>query len=240
VDSARPKILLSKAANTPSYTVGRAAHYSGLSAATLSSWVFGRGYHTARGPKSSPPVIIPADPESRLLSFTNIVEAHVLAFVRRAERIRMHKVRSAVEHLRESMGIERPLVDVRFRTDGIDLFISHLGEDYQASDRERPALRGMVESQLERIDWQDAFPSRLHPFSRLIGSEAERMVAVSPLVAFGRLVITDTGVPTSVVASRFLGGERISDLESDYEIHRDKIEEALRWEIPFFREPQAA
>lgn len=229
--------LCSIEATTPAYSVARSAHYANLPPATLASWVFGRHYTTRRGKAVAPPIIDVADPASRLLSFVNVVEVYVLAVVRRVNRIPMRKVREAVEHLRERMGVERPLIDIPLKTDGVDIFVDWLGGLYQASDRERPAIAGLVAEQLERID---LLIPRLHPFSKRKNHEREHMVSISPKVQFGRLVITDTRVPTAVVASRFLAGEQIEDLASDYEIEPAKIEEAIRWEVPSLKSDRAA
>ncbi|MDK2408547.1 DUF433 domain-containing protein [Aphanizomenon sp. PH219] len=52
-----------------------------------------------------------------------------------------------------------------------------------------------------------------------------------PRIAFGRLVIAETGIPTIVLAQRLKAGESIQDLACDYNCDRLKIEEAIRCEL---------
>ena len=52
-----------------------------------------------------------------------------------------------------------------------------------------------------------------------------------PRIAFGRLVIAETGIPTIVLAQRLKAGESIQDLAYDYNCDRLKIEEAIRCEL---------
>src|SRR5438128_210294 len=67
----------------PLYTVKEAAYYLGVEQQTLTTWFFGRHYDTKfEGEKFWERVIVPADPELKLLSFFNLAEAHVLAATR--------------------------------------------------------------------------------------------------------------------------------------------------------------
>ena len=85
----------------PTYAVTEAALYLGVPKSTLRSWVYGRYYQTKHGPKFFRPIIEPADPTKCLLSFYNLVEAHVLSSTRIDYRIQLKHIRSAVDYLRE-------------------------------------------------------------------------------------------------------------------------------------------
>ncbi len=64
------------------YTLSEAAHYLRLPPATLRSWVVGRNYSTAEGSKGFSPLIKPASVKPPMMSFTNLIEAHVLRALR--------------------------------------------------------------------------------------------------------------------------------------------------------------
>lgn len=55
---------------------------------------------------------------------------------------------------------------------------------------------------------------------------------IDPRVAFGRLVIAGTGIPTHIVAERYAAGDSIDDLADDYNCCHEIIAEAIRCEIP--------
>jgi uncharacterized protein (DUF433 family) len=55
-------------------------------------------------------------------------------------------------------------------------------------------------------------------------------VAVDPEVCFGRPVVAGTGVPTDVIADRYLGGDSIEKMAEDYDLSEEHIEAALRFE----------
>src|SRR3954449_7883161 len=66
------------------YTLAEAARYVRLPTATLRSWILGRQYPKADGRGDFPPLIRPASKEPTWLSFSNLIEAHVLRWLRGA------------------------------------------------------------------------------------------------------------------------------------------------------------
>src|SRR5689334_22361396 len=104
--------------DVPAYAPAAAAHHLGLPVTTVRYWVLGRDRQA--------PVIPPADPEAKLLSFRNLVELHVLGAVTRGHALRLPTVRRAVEWLREEFASTHPLSDERMSTDGKDLFVERL------------------------------------------------------------------------------------------------------------------
>ena len=77
----------------PVYGVADAARYLRLSPATLRSWAAGRTYPLSNGQGSSDPLFrVPAG-EELLLSFHNLMEAHVLRALRFNHRIVMREIR---------------------------------------------------------------------------------------------------------------------------------------------------
>lgn len=66
----------------PRYSLAQAARYVRISPTTLRSWVMGRTYPTASGSRYFEPLILRPVPEDPRLSFSNLVEAHVLRSLR--------------------------------------------------------------------------------------------------------------------------------------------------------------
>lgn len=99
----------------PAYGLAEAAAYLRLPKSTLRAWMLGQQRFRA--------VINIADRAGKRLSFINLVEAFVLAGIRREHSIPLPKVRNAVEYLRRSFKTRRPLAQEQFETDGVDLFV---------------------------------------------------------------------------------------------------------------------
>src|ERR1700674_295813 len=216
----------------PAYTIGEAAHYLRIPTPTLRSWVVGRNYPIKGGDRFFPPVITLPDRTQRLLSFTNLVEAHVLDAIRGQHNVRLPKVRKAVSFLQRNFATRHPLADQRMETNGRDLFVRKFGQLINISQDGQLAMRELLDAHLQRIDRDSAgLAIRLYPFTRKREASEPRYVLIDPYVAFGRPVLTGTGIPTAVIADRYKAGESIDELASDYEQDRFRIEEAIRCEL---------
>jgi hypothetical protein len=77
----------------PLYSIPRASRYLKIPQRTIRDWVMGWKYQTRSGPRKLNPVINLHDPNVPVLSFMNLVEAHVLGGIRRLEKVHFHKVR---------------------------------------------------------------------------------------------------------------------------------------------------
>lgn len=217
----------------PAYSVPETAHYLYLPEATLRSWVIGRTYPVATGKRYFKPLVTVPEGVPRLLSFTNLVEAHMLAAIRK-HGVKLPNVRLAIDHLQSHYGIEHPLADARFKTDGLSLFIESLGELVNVTMQGQVAIREVMEAHLQRVEHDPrGIAARLFPFTRYGATQVDqpRSVMIDPRVAFGRPVLAGTGIPTAVLADRYKAGESMQDLAADYECERDLIEEAIRCEL---------
>jgi hypothetical protein len=95
--------------DVPAYSLREAAELVGVAPSTLRSWVRGRTFPKLRGQGRSPAVIRPPSAASALLSFTNVVEAHVLSGLRRKHELKLDAIRTAVRYVHERLKVEHPL-----------------------------------------------------------------------------------------------------------------------------------
>ena len=219
----------------PAYSIPEAAHYLQIPPSTLRSWTKGWRYPTRAGEKRSSPLITPpAAPEQGplLLSFVNVVEAHVLDAVRREHRITMPTVRDALTYLEVRLPSTHPLADRKFETDGIDLFIEQYGRLINISQDGQLAMRNVLQVYLTRIERDAAgAPVKLYLFTRARQADEPKVVVIDPYVSFGRPVLVGTGIPTAIIAERYKAGESMQALAEDYERPSRDIEEAIRCEL---------
>lgn len=220
----------------PAYSVAEAAHYLRMPEGTLRSWIAGRLYPVAGTTKRSRPLIHLDDSKKQYLSFINLVEAHVLAAIRRRHGVKLPKVRTALDYVRRQFQIERPLIDQTFQTDGLDLFVERYGYLINASRKGQQAMKEIISVYLKRIE-RDAkgLPIRLYPFTRDTESNAApksdpRVVVMNPAISFGRPVIVGTGIPVSSIYERYRAGDSVADLAKDFRLDTSAIEEAIRCE----------
>ncbi|MGH1394036.1 MAG: hypothetical protein ACRAVC_08375, partial [Trichormus sp.] len=187
--------------NIPTYSISDAARYLRIPAGTIRSWTIGRHYPTSNGSQFFKPLITIPYLKPRLLSFTNLVELHVLRAIRQHHKIELDKVRIALDYIDEQFQSSHPLASERFRTNGVDLFIERYNSLINASKRGRTELKDAFNAHLERIEPDDTgLAIKLYPFTRSQEEDNPRLVVLDPRIAFGRLVIAGTGIATSVLA----------------------------------------
>lgn len=219
----------SEVLDRPAYSIGEAARYLHMSPATLASWALGRVYPVADGERQWPPLFPIADSRSRRLSFRNLLEANALTAFRKMHGVKIPKIRDAINYVKHSMNIARPLCDSEFRTNGADLFVERYGQLVNVSRGGQAALREVIEAALRRVvfDPGSGVPIRLYALGPHETEQSE-FVAFDPHIAFGRPALVAAGVPIMNIADRFRAGESIGSLAEDFGVDRDEIEEAIR------------
>jgi uncharacterized protein (DUF433 family) len=216
----------------PAYTAREAAHYLTIPLATVRSWSAGRPYPTKSGRRFFSPVLKLPERTPPVLSFTNLVEVHVLDAIRREHQIPLDKIRIAIKYLRDEFGSEHPLADHRLETNGLDLFVQKYGSLINITQSGQLAIREFLEGYLKRIERNPIGDAvRLYPFTRKRGMDEPRLVVIDPAISFGRPVLAGTGVPTGAIAERYKAGESVPQLAMDYGRSTDDIEEAIRCEL---------
>ena len=225
----------------PIYTIREAAHYLHIPRNTLRSWTHGRYYPAKEGPRFCSPIIEPPkavfdEHEDKMLSlsFMNLVEAHVLTAIRMQYGLPLYKARDAVEYLRQNFGSRHPLAEFDLETDRMDLFIRRFSTLLNVSRSGQLAMHDIVKVFLERIERSsEGSPLRFYPFTRrdhFTGQDL-KMVVIDPYVSWGRAVLRDSGIPTSMIIQRFWAGDSIIHLADDYGRDAAEIEEAIRCEL---------
>lgn len=208
----------------PAYSIAEAAGYLRVPKSTLRAWLLGQG--TFR------PVIDIADRKNRHLSFINLVEAFVLAGIRRKHAIPLPKVRKALGYLRRTFNTGRPLADEEFATDGVELFVEKFGALIGATQAGQMQLREVIRDRLKYVR-RDASgtPEKIVLFPASEDAVAATNVVIDPLMSFGRPVLDGIGVRTSILAERFKAGEMIDELAREYDAAPEAIQNAIRCEL---------
>ena len=216
----------------PLYSIPRASRYLKIPERTIRNWVAGWKNRAREGVRFLEPVIKLPQPDTPMLSFMNLVEAHVLGGIRRLENVPFVKVRLGLSYLEERAPSPHPLADWLFETDGVNLFVRELGGLVNISQNGQVEMEEIVSRYLRRIDRNiNVGAVRLYPFLKKDPTHDEpKRVMIDPLISFGRPVLVGTGVPTDVIAERFYAGDTFDDLAKDYDITPGQVEEAVRYE----------
>lgn len=217
--------------DTPAYTLIEAARYIKLPVATLRSWVVGRPYPKGSGVAHFKPLIQPPSRQPPLLSFSNLIEAHVLRSLRTEHGVSLKDLRAALDYAEHHLDIERLLLNKQLSTDAGRLFLDQYGKLIDLSASGQIAMRRMFDEHLKRVEWGELqFPIRLYPFLSSSSEGAARPIAIDPQIAFGRPIVVRKSVSTQAIADRIDAGETVDELASDYDLEPPEIEEAILYE----------
>ena len=137
---------------TPAYPFVEAAHYLNLPKSTLRAWCVGTTYVHQGEKRKFQPIIQLDGEKSEGLSFLNLVEAHVLAAIRRRHKIPLPKVREAIQFISKELKIERPLAHAKFQTDGVDLLVEQIDRLVNVSRQGQLEMASLLRTYLKRIE----------------------------------------------------------------------------------------
>lgn len=217
--------------NQPAYPVSEAARYLRLPAATLRAWSVGRTYPTAHGKAQFPALIKAASKQPPVLSFWNLIEAHVLRALRTEHGIPIKEVRQALEYAERKLNIDRLLLSSELSAGAGRLFLERYGELISLKPAGQLALRQVFEAHLRRIDWdRSKFPVRLHPFVAAEPQSDSTPIVIDANISFGRPVMERAGVSTATIAERIDAGETIKAVADDYGLTVAEVEQAVVYE----------
>lgn len=213
----------------PAYSLAEAARYLRVSPGTLRAWVV--GYPSAVGGRITPPLLTAAQKQPVLLSFWNLVEAHVLRALRTEHGVSVPSLRKALRYAETELGIERLLLSKDLLTDAGRVFVERYGELIDLSNSGQLAMRRLLEAHVKRVE-RDArsLPVRLYPFASADAWFEDRPVAIDPQVAFGRPVVRRMGISTRAIADRLDAGESVVELAKDYGLSSEEVEQAALYE----------
>lgn len=215
----------------PAYSLTESARFLRLPIGTLRSWVVGRDYPTAQGAKGFSPLVDPASLNPTLLSFSNLIEAHVLKALRTEHGVSVKALRAAIQYAQRNLGLDRVLLSPELRANAGRVFLDHYGQLIDLSKSGQLAMRHVLEAQLSRLDWDETkYPIRLYPFVSALDGSGQRPIAIDPRIHFGRPVVVRGNISTAAIAGRIDAGENIDDLAADYDLSRDDIEQAALYE----------
>jgi uncharacterized protein (DUF433 family) len=214
----------------PAYTLAEAARYLKLPQATLRAWSVGRDYPVAEGQSRFKALIKPARGKPPLLSFFNLIEAHVLRALRTEHGVSIKALRDSIAYAERSLKIDRLLLREDLRTHGGKVLLDHYGHLIELSASGQIAIRKALEDHLARVEWDEwKFPVRLYPYPTA-ALDSRRPIAIDPHIAFCRPVLVTRGASTHTIAERLDAGESVAEIAADYDVTPADIEQAALYE----------
>ena len=214
----------------PAYSFREVAVSIGVPTSTLRAWCVGQS-------NFRPLLTLPREwSEHHALSFFNLIEANVIAELRREHKVPMARVRAALTFLALNVPVAHPLVEKEISvTPNQRVYLLHEGRRIDISAGGQWPLDEVVRNLLRRVHRGPHgiltfYPRVTPPRTAHIAEEDYAPIVVDPEVCFGRPVVAGTSIPTDVIADRYLGGDSIEKMAEDYDLSQEHVAAALRFE----------
>ena len=209
----------------PFYTVADAARYLRLPSSTLRAWCGDKEYRLVAGGHRKMAPILRRDPETKRLTFHNLVEAFVVSSITRVFQIRLADFRLALDRV----GGERPLIDHVFHASHDDLYIE--ATDRVLVDIHRSpgqiGIRPIMDTVLSRIAFDVGKPERFSPWRESVVES--RVVSIDARRAFGRPTVSGRSLKVESIIDLFDAGESVETIASGYDLDPQVVQDVLAW-----------
>ncbi len=211
------------------YSAHEAAHIIRVPAATLRRWMFGyqqNGNSYAGLWKS-------AINEVETLSFYDLLE---LKFVHefRQHGLSLSIIREAARLAREEFGTTYPFTRQKFHTDGEKIFLeaaAQMGDSHLVDIISKQYVMDKVyrPSFLASIDYSSlGTAERWYPLYN--EQTSNKIIVLDPARAFGKPILTHSGVPTRVLYDAFRFDNPVDVIAANYELSNDDVKQAIMYE----------
>ena len=219
--------------NVGLYTFQEAAKLTKTSPQELRRWLNGSAHKASgsEGRVKSAPLWKTELAESEVegISFHDLLEVRfVQAF--RKHGVSLQTIRVANEQARELFDHPYPFTCKRFQTDGRSIFATALketgGTELLDLAKRQYAFTKIIEPSLYRgIEFgHDELASHWYPLPR------SKAVVLDPTIAFGKPIVTNGSVRTSILYDAFKAEESKQYVAKLYEVPLSAVESAIRFE----------
>ena len=211
----------------PAYTLRDAARYARVHPNTVRYWFYGRRKGTGRN-RVRP--TLSEKERGAALTYLQLIEVAVVSAMR--EYVSLSEIRRTHEYMAQTLSSEFPFAEYRFKTDGVRLMlaldaiepVSHMSALILTGGGGQETWAELVDERLEEFVYEDGDGVAIQ--WRVGGSGSN--VIIDPRISFGAPMVR--GIPTWAIRGRWRAGESVEDIQGDFMLSADEVQEALRFE----------
>jgi uncharacterized protein (DUF433 family) len=205
----------------PTYTIPEAAAFLAINARTLFSWYEGAD-PILQASGSYGPI--------HLLSYRDLEEAYRVYLLREKFDFSLQFLRKSMFNARRMFRSHHPLQ----RVDAVKECLKDLIYDKPARSGQPRTVTSLGQNPGQQMvkEVADLFAERIEPENfifpwRFAATDQSRPVSMNPNIMSGRLVVSGTRVPVSVLVENKRSGAKIQEIARDYDLDPDIVEKAL-------------
>lgn len=163
------------------------------------------------------------------MSYFQLVEVAFVAFFRKMG-VSMPRIRAARDYVAQNFNVEFPFAEYKFKTEGYRVLMDQIeviptrefDQVIVADAGGQMAWSKLLGDKFAEFDYEYELALRWHPAGR------QSRVVIDPRVSFGAPVVS--GLPTWVIKGRYIAGETIPEIEQEFVLPREAIQDALVFE----------
>jgi uncharacterized protein (DUF433 family) len=206
----------------PTYTIPEAATFLAIKRRTLFSWYEGHDpILKASGQYGA----------THLLSYRDIEEAYRVYLLRERFDFSLQFLRRSMKNARRMFRSEHPLQ----RADAIKECLQDLVYDKPARGNRPRTITSLGKKPGQQLveEIANLFAERIEagrfifPWRFAAEDHLSRPVSINPRIMSGRLVVTGTRIPVSVLLGRKRAGVRVSEIANDFGLDSEVVQQAL-------------
>jgi uncharacterized protein (DUF433 family) len=207
----------------PYYSFSETDYLAGAPRGSARRWIKGYGY-LRHGERVERPPVTPRPNQVAAASFLDLLEVVVIGRFKYVG-IPLSAVRQIVADCQELLELPRPLVQLKFKTDGRDVFIDQ-GDTLLGLGRQKRmmAWNDVLAPFLEQLDYGEGWAERWWPLGH------DGRILIDPEYGFGQPVIAGTGVRTEIILERVRAGELPEEIAEDFNVDRLQVMRAIQYE----------
>lgn len=204
----------------PTYRVGDAARYAGVTTQTILNWQSATPFEKQA---------ISTRSKGDSLNYLQLVELAFVAALRKTG-VKLSEIKEARAYIAVQLGSEYPFSDHRFKTDGKDILME-LSQFEQSESKDKLvktnkggqlAWAEIIDTKFTEFEYQDDLAVKWHAGGK------ESPVLIDPRVSFGAPMVK--GVATWAIRGRFEAGEPREDIAEDFSLKAEDVDYALKFE----------
>lgn len=209
----------------PRYSYADADRMAEASRGTSRRWTTGYQYlRPGRDRVVQPPVTQNVERHEGV-SFLDLMEIVAIGKLKKVGFL-LPTIRGIVITCQDVLGVSRPLVSLKFKVGGREIFVDAGSNLVEVGRRKgEQAWKEILEPFLETVDYTQETVSRWWPMGK------NGPVMVDPSYGFGLPVVKNSGVRTEILLERFRAGEKMREIGEDFNLQPSDVEDAIQFEL---------